>query len=120
MPTNFPLGTTTPRGLPNPEIIRWPLVPARDLFHLAYGRALVEADRRSGSIPVYGTNGLCGFHDEALFAGPGVILGRKGQGPLGVEWCDTAHWVIDTAYSLVRISESVDLKFAYYLIKYIG
>ena len=25
--------------------------------------------------------------------GPGVILGRKGQGPLGVEWCDGPFWV---------------------------
>jgi type I restriction enzyme S subunit len=69
---------------------------------------------------VYGTNGQCGSHDEALFNGPGVILGRKGQGPLGVEWSNDDYWVIDTAYALVPLRPDVDLKYAYFLIKLIG
>ena len=120
MGTDLPAGTTFPRGFANAESIRFPLVPARDLFELKYGKALVATDRRPGRIPVYGTNGRCGSHDQALFAGPGVILGRKGQGPLGVEWCDTDFWVIDTAYSLIPQRRDVDLKYSYYLIKYIG
>jgi len=118
MSSSLPGGTTFPRGLG--EDIRWPLVPARDLFELQYGRALVQSSRRPGAVPVYGTNGRCGSHDEALFAGPGVILGRKGQGPLGVEWCDGPFWVIDTAYSLVPRRPNVDLKFSYYLFKHVG
>ena len=31
-------------------------------------------------------------------AGPTVVLGRKGMGNLGVEWCSGPFWVIDTAY----------------------
>jgi type I restriction enzyme S subunit len=95
-------------------------VPARELFELRYGKALVQSARRPGCVPVYGTNGRCGTHDEGLFAGPGVIIGRKGQGPLGVEWCDQSYWVIDTAYSLTPLRPDTDLKFFYYLIKYIG
>ena len=120
MAVSLHLGTTAPRGLPPGDQIRWPLVASRDLFELKYGRALVEALRRPGPVPVYGTNGRCGSHDEALFKGPGVILGRKGQGPLGVEWCDDDYWVIDTAYSLTPLRPDVDLKYAYYLIKHIG
>lgn len=48
------------------------------------------------------------------------MCGRKGQGPLGVEWVDSDYWVIDTAYSLRPLRDDVDLKFAYYLIKYVG
>ena len=80
-PATLPVGTTHPRGLPPVESIHWPLVPAREIFKLTYGRALAARDRRPGSVPVYGTNGRCGTHDSALFDGPGVILGRKGQGP---------------------------------------
>jgi type I restriction enzyme, S subunit len=120
MADSLPAGTTFPRGLPISDSIRWPLVPARQLFELKYGKALVEADRRPGIVPVYGTNGRCGNHDKALFTGPGVILGRKGQGPLGVEWCDDDYWVIDTAYSLAPLRSDVDLKYAYFLIKFIG
>ena len=114
---NLPLGTTPPRGLPSPEEIHWPLIASRELFELKYGKALVESKRRPGTVPVYGTNGRCGNHDEPLFKGPGVILGRKGQGPLGVEWSDVDYWVIDTAYSLAPLGPEVDLKYAYFLVK---
>ena len=118
--STLPVGTTHPRGLPPVESIYWPLVPARDLFKLTYGRALTARDRRPGNVPVYGTNGRCGTHDTALFGGPGVILGRKGQGPLGVEWSRGPYWVIDTAYTLTPVREDVELKYAYYLLKFIG
>lgn len=117
---SLPCGTTAPRGLPSPEFIQWPLVPARELFELRYGRALVEGDRRPGEIAVYGTNGRCGSHEKPLFSGPGVILGRKGQGPLGVEWSEDDYWVIDTAYSLAPIRKDIDLRYAYFLIKFVG
>lgn len=120
MAVNLPPGTTAPRGLPPVDQIHWPLIAGRDLFELRYGRALVESYRRPGSVPVYGTNGRCGSHDEALFKGPGVILGRKGQGPLGVEWSPNDYWVIDTAYSLTPRRSDVDLRYAYFLIKHIG
>ena len=119
-PATLPVGTTHPRGLPPVESIHWPLVPAREIFKLTYGRALAARDRRPGSVPVYGTNGRCGTHDSALFDGPGVILGRKGQGPLGVEWSGGPYWVIDTAYTLTPLRQNVHLKFAYYLLKFIG
>jgi type I restriction enzyme, S subunit len=115
----LPSGTTPPRGLAV-DAIRWRLVPARDLFELTYGKGLIAGERRPGDVPVYGTNGRCGTHDTALFKGPGVVLGRKGQGPLGVEWCDSDFWVIDTAYSLTPLRPDVDLKYAYYVIKYVG
>lgn len=47
-------------------------------------------------------------------------MGRKGQGPLGVEWCDKDFWVIDTAYYASTLTPDVDLKYLYHLIKYIG
>jgi type I restriction enzyme S subunit len=39
---------------------------------------------------------------------------------LGVEWVDGDYWVIDTAYSLALLSDDLDLKYCYYLIKYVG
>jgi type I restriction enzyme S subunit len=90
-------GGIYPRGFSLTNDWPWPLVKAGDLVALNYGKALRDPDRTHGDIPVYGTNGRCGWHDRPLMRGPGVILGRKGQGPLGVEWCDGDFWVIDTA-----------------------
>lgn len=109
-PSGFSLNTHWP----------WPLVKSKDLVLLNYGKALRDRDRRPGSIPVYGTNGQCGWHDEPLVDGPGVILGRKGQGHLGVEWCDSGFWVIDTAYYVTCRTDQIDLRYFYYLVKYIG
>jgi type I restriction enzyme S subunit len=51
---------------------------------------------------------------------PGIVLGRKGQGPLGVEWVSEPFWVIDTAYFVELNASSFDWKFFYYLTKYVG
>jgi type I restriction enzyme S subunit len=109
-----------PRGFSTDADFKWPLVPAGKLVELAYGDGLTEKNRRPGLIPVYGTNGRCGWHDTGLAKGPGVILGRKGMGPLGVEWCERDFWVIDTAYFVRPLTSDLDLKYFYYLVKYIG
>lgn len=116
---SVPMGTALARGLGAIETIRWSLARASDVFELRYGKALVASSRRSGEVPVFGTNGQTGWHDEALFPGPGVVVGRKGAGHLGVEWSEEPFWVIDTAYSL-RPKVDVDLRFAYYLVRYVG
>ncbi len=111
---------TFPRGFATNTSFAWSLVRADHLVTLNYGKALVEKNRTPGKVPVYGTNGQCGWHNKSLVQGPGVILGRKGMGPLGVEWCETDFWVIDTAYYVTANTPELDLKFFYYLVKYIG
>ncbi|MFM4870107.1 MULTISPECIES: restriction endonuclease subunit S [Aeromonas] len=114
------LATIYPRGFSLKTDWQWSLVPARSLVRLNYGRALKADVRRLGNVPVYGTNGQCGWHDTPLAKGPGLILGRKGQGPLGVEWCKEDFWVIDTAYFVSTLRPDVDLKYIYHLTKYVG
>jgi len=113
-------GGIYPRGFSADCEWPWPLIPAKDLVKLNYGKALRDGDRTPGKIPVYGTNGRCGWNNKCLANGPGVVLGRKGQGPLGVEWCNSDYWVIDTAYFVTTKDEILDLRFFYYAVKYIG
>src|SRR5258707_15544 len=119
-PSTVIKGGIYPRGFSVSQSWPWPVVKSEDIVHLNYGKALRDADRQLGKIPVYGTNGQCGWHNKALTTGPGVILGRKGQGPLGVEWCDSDFWVIDTAYFVTLKTDQFDLRYFYYLVKYIG
>ena len=62
---------------------------------------------------------MTGWHDTQLRTGPTIILGRKGQGPLGVKWCDGPFWVIDTAYYTTFAAE-VDPKFFFYFTDLMG
>jgi type I restriction enzyme, S subunit len=63
----------------------WEVRSLHDLLELAYGRALKAESRRNGQIPVYGSNGQVGWHDEYLVKGPGIVVGRKGN-PGTVTW----------------------------------
>lgn len=76
---------------------QWPLRKLGDVLRLDYGKALKADQRTGGSIPVFGSSGVVGFHLESLTSGPGVIVGRKGN--VGsVFYCPSDFWVIDTAY----------------------
>lgn len=80
-----------------------------------YGKGLPKRKRKSeGGIPVYGSNGITGYHDEALIE-KGIIIGRKGS--IGeVEYSEQPFWPIDTTF-YVEESPERDIRFTYYLLK---
>ena len=67
---------------------------------------------RDGLVPVYGTNGQIGWHDEPLCPLPSVIIGRKGA-YRGVHYSARPFYVIDTAFYL-RPKVEIDTRWAYY------
>jgi len=69
-----------------------------DVIDLCYGKALKESDRTPGLIPVFGGNGISGWHDRPLVKGPGIIVGRKGANAGSVSWSQKEFWPIDTAF----------------------
>ena len=75
----------------------WKIMAFGDVVELAYGKALREDTRHRGAIPVMGSNGQVGLHDEALAQGPGVVVGRKGN-PGTVTWVANDFWPIDTTF----------------------
>lgn len=87
-----------------------------DEISLEYGKALRGYDPARGTHRVFGSNGPIGWTSEALAAGPGVILGRKGA-CRGVEYSSDPFWVIDTAYYVVPKTE-LDYRWLYYAIKH--
>ncbi len=84
-----------------------------DVATLEYGKSLRTYRNDSGKYPVYGTNGLIGWHDEPLCNKPGVIVGRKGA-YRGIHYSSTPFFVIDTAFYLKPKIQDLDLRFAYY------
>ena len=66
----------------------WAAKRLDELIELAYGKALKAGDRKGGNIPVFGSNGQVRWHDEKLVAGPGIVIGRKGN-PGVVTWSHT-------------------------------
>lgn len=91
-----------------------------DLIDLKYGKALKEPDRTPGQIPVFGGNGISGWHDTPMAQGPGIIIGRKGANAGSVSWSQGAYWAIDTAFYVEPLSGQVPREFLYLLLRNIG
>ena len=88
----------------------WEVKRLGDLLELAYGKALKAEDRRVGNVPVFGSNGQVGWHDERLVAGPGIVIGRKGN-PGVVTWAPTDFFAIDTTFYVVPARNCHSLHF---------
>lgn len=88
----------------------------RDAVELAYGKSLPERNRKEGTVPVYGSGGIGGYHSVPLVEGPGVIVGRKGTvGSVYFEKND--FFPIDTVYFVRPYIEKISLEYSYYLLK---
>lgn len=95
----------------------WVTAKWGDIAVLDYGKSLKGYSETIGKARVYGTNGPIGWHDQALWQAPGVIVGRKGA-YRGVHYATDPYWVIDTAYSL-RPKRELNLRWVYYQLKYL-
>lgn len=75
----------------------WRVENLGELASFEYGSALDAGSRTGSGFPVYGSNGVVGSHCNALVAGPGIVIGRKGSvGAL--QWSAGDFWPIDTTY----------------------
>ena len=95
----------------------WQVGKLGDLVELAYGKALKATDRRPGSVPVYGSGGITGFHDTAYVDGPSIVVGRKGTvGSL--YWEDRPFFPIDTVFFVKP--RDMPLTYCYYAMQRLG
>ena len=91
----------------------WRLVRLGDVLSLQYGVSLPERARQQGQVPVVGSAGIVGFHNQSTVKGPGIVVGRKGS--IGsISWIGEDFVPIDTTYFVVPIDGQVDLRWAYY------
>lgn len=91
----------------------WEVVKLGKIISLEYGKGLPERKRKPGPYPVYGSNGIVGYHDEPLVKGPGIIVGRKGT-ISGVVWSEKDFWPIDTTYYVKIVRSDIVLRWVYY------
>ena len=68
-----------------------------------------------GNIPVYGSNGIVGYHCDSIVKESSLIIGRKGAA--GYIHLSTAKcWPIDTTYFSIP-PNGCNIHFFYYLLK---
>ncbi len=84
-----------------------------------YGVGLPERSRNPlGKVPVFGSNGIIGFHDKPLTSGPTIVIGRKGT--IGaIHYSPVPCWPIDTTF-YVTGPDPMLIRYKYYALLSLG
>jgi len=93
----------------------WVWTRLGEIITFEYGKGLREDKRdQKGNVPVYGSNGIVGYHSVPLIEKPCLIVGRKGAAGY-VHLSKVPCWPIDTTYYIIPPDE-LKLIFFYYLL----
>ena len=91
----------------------------KELIALKYGKRQVDVEDINGNIPIYGTGGVFGMANKALYSEPSILIGRKGtiDKPF---WVDQPFWCVDTMFYAVIDKTKVIPKYLFYNLSNIG
>ena len=92
---------TNPKGFPKAVL--------GEIIKLKSGNSLVAKDMTEGGLyPVYGGNGINGYHDSFMFEKPMIVLGRVGA------YCGVVHytlpksWITDNALYVETMKKKME------------
>lgn len=94
----------------------WTQMPLGEFVSLQRGHDLPDERRRKGPVPILGSFGITGWHDEARASGPGVTVGRSGASFGVVSYSPVDYWPLNTALFVTDFHGN-DERFAYYFLK---
>lgn len=98
----------------------WKWVRLGQLISVESGKGLTSKDMREGEIPVFGGNGITGYHNKALVNKETVVIGRVGF------YCGSVHltpkeaWVTDNAFITTFPEKSIDRMYLIYILRHMN
>lgn len=93
----------------------WNCVRLKWVTKLFYGESLKNEDREAGDVPVYGSNGVVGYHSKAITGKPCLIIGRKGSHGK-VNYSELPCFPIDTTYYIDQQATENNLRWLFYVL----
>lgn len=93
----------------------WNTARLDQVVELQRGHDLPVQARQPGPIPVLGSNGIVGHHNEALYTGPGVTIGRSGVIG-GATYTAGSYWPLNTCL-FVKDFKGNNTRWVYYWLK---
>ena len=94
----------------------WEVKTFGDLFKLKSGDGLSSKDFNTGIYPVYGGNGISGYHNSFNMKGCYIIIGRVGVYCGNVRKVDGEFWLTDNAFRLIYKENEQNSFFILYLL----
>ncbi len=93
----------------------WKEYKLGEIITLQRGYDLPRAKMKNGEIPVAGSNGIIGYHDQYTTEGPGITIGRSGN--IGVPKFYKGNFWAHNTVLYVKDFHGNDEKFVYYLLQ---
>ena len=94
----------------------WGVKKFGDLFKLKSGDGLSSKDFKTGIYPVYGGNGISGYHNSFNMKGCYIIIGRVGVYCGNVRKVEGEFWLTDNAFRLIYKENEQNPFFILYLL----
>ena len=97
----------------------WEWVRLGYIIKIASGDGLTSKQMKNGTIPVFGGNGITGFHNVANIHKETIVIGRVGF------YCGSVHvtpkeaWVTDNAFITTYPEKQIDREFLVYILRYL-
>ena len=98
----------------------WETKSFKETFKLKSGDGLPEKEFMEGVIPVFGGNGISGYHSSFNKDGKHIIIGRVGAYCGNVRFVQGQFWLTDNAFDAFFNLDMLDYWYTCYLLNSIG
>lgn len=91
-----------------------------EIINIKSGDGLIAHDMKQGNIPVFGGNGITGYHNASNVHKETVVIGRVGF------YCGSIHvtpneaWVTDNAFITTYPEKQIDRKYLVYVLQHLN
>ena len=98
----------------------WEWVRLGEIIQISSGDGLTSKDMTNGNIPVFGGNGITGYHNVANITQETVVIGRVGF------YCGSVHitpakaWVTDNAFITTYPKNNIDRNYLVYILRHMN
>lgn len=107
-------------GNPNINDMKWDYSTFKSIFKLKSGDGLIGKNFMQGNYPVYGGNGISGYHNKYNKDGDYIIVGRVGAYCGNVRYVKGQFWLTDNAFQALFDNTVLDYVFVCYLLNAIN
>ena len=114
-----PLPKITPAEIPFEIPKGWEWCRLGNILNFSSGDGLTAAQMAGGDIPVFGGNGINGYHDKANIETEKIVVGRVGANCGAVHKTPAKAWVTDNAFITTFSECCLTMDFLVLLLRYL-
>ncbi|MCM1316357.1 MAG: restriction endonuclease subunit S [Alistipes senegalensis] len=90
------------------------------IIQIESGKGLTSKQMIQGSIPVYGGNGITGYHNETLVHKETIVIGRVGYYCGSIHITEKEAWITDNAFITTYPENNIYREYLVYTLKYMN